>query len=134
MKTSQQTNMAFYQSLGKLFYAIAAADKHINKNEIDTLKTLVKKDWIQVDDYFDRFHSDTAYQIEIVFDWLVENPQSAKECFDSFVAFKAAHSSVFNKKVNTLIKKTAEAIAESFAETNKSEAKMLTQLTKVLNT
>ncbi|MFT5762102.1 MAG: hypothetical protein ACI8WA_001226 [Polaribacter sp.] len=38
MKPSQDTLLVFYQSLGKLFYAIAASDKHVKEIEFNTLK------------------------------------------------------------------------------------------------
>ncbi|NGY36599.1 hypothetical protein FQU23_003625 [Flavobacterium sp. XN-5] len=47
-------------------------DKTVQKEEIEKLKELVQKEWLPVEDSSDIFGSDSAYQIEIVFDWLVE--------------------------------------------------------------
>ena len=42
MKTKKKMTLKFYQNLGKLFYAIAAADKHVRDVEFDKLKELKK--------------------------------------------------------------------------------------------
>jgi len=42
MKPSQETIMDFYQNLGKLFYAIAAADNRVENAEFNALKETVK--------------------------------------------------------------------------------------------
>lgn len=122
----------FYQNLGKLFYAIAASDKVVKKEEIDTLKGIVEQEWVQIDDYQDEFGTDTAYQIEIIFDWLEENQPDAFLSFKEFSDFKKEHENLFNNKINTLILKTADAIAASFAGKNKSELIMLSKLKSIL--
>lgn len=124
MKPSKNTNILFYQNLGKLFYAVAAADKIIKEEEINALKEIVKKQWLDIDD----FNSDTAYQIEIVFDWLNVEKLTSKKCFDDFIDFKNEHPSVFTKEVIDLIYKTTRAIASSFSGVNKSELIILAKL------
>ena len=46
-------SVEFYQNLGKLFYAIAAVDKHVHDVEFDKLKTLIKEEWLIVDGFED---------------------------------------------------------------------------------
>lgn len=122
----------FYQHLGKLFYAIAASDKVIKKEEIDTLKNIVGKQWVPIDDYQDEFGTDMAYQIEIIFDWLEENQPDALLAFEEFSDFKKEHEKLFTPGINNLILNTAEAIAASFAGKNKSELIMLSKLKIIL--
>lgn len=122
----------FYQNLGKLFYAIAASDKVVKKEELDTLKSIVEQEWVNIDDYQDEFGTDTAYQIEIIFDWLEKNQPDAFLSFDEFSDFKKEHEKLFNTKINRLIWKTADAIADSFAGKNKSELIMLSKLKSIL--
>lgn len=122
----------FYQNLGKLFYAIAASDKVVKKEELDTLKSIVEQEWVNIDDYQDEFGTDTAYQIEIIFDWLEKNQPDAFLSFDEFSDFKKEHEKLFNTKINRLIWKTADAIADSFAGKNKSELIMLSKLKSML--
>lgn len=122
----------FYQNLGKLFYAVAASDKVVKMEEIDTLKDIVEQEWVSIDDYQDEFGTDTAYQIEIIFDWLEENQPDAFLAFEEFSDFKKEHEKLFNSNINKLIWKTADAIAASFAGKNKSELIMLSKLKSII--
>ena len=123
----------FYQSLGKLFYAVAASDKVVREPEIETLIQLVKSKWVPLDDFEDEFHEDAAYQIDTVFDWLnCEGGLKADNCFEEFKYFKKTHESLFTKKRKQLIWKTSNEIANSFSGKNKSEIIMLTRLKMIL--
>ena len=122
----------FYQNLGKLFYAIAASDKAVRKEEIDTLKSILEQEWLHIDDYQNEFGTDTAYQIEIIFDWLNENQPDSSNAFDEFSDFKKENEYLFNPKIKKLIWKTANAISSSFAGKNKSELIMLSKLKSIL--
>lgn len=122
-----------YQSLGKLFYAIAAADRVVRKEERDTLRSLVRQEWLEVDEVQDAFGSDAAYQIETVFDWLEENNLPAQELFLEFKDFKKEHEFLFDLEIKALIWKTCMNIATAFSGKNKKELVMLENLKKILN-
>jgi hypothetical protein len=126
------TAQAFYQNLGKLFYAIAAADKVVRKEEVTTLKEIVEKEWLKVDEINDEFGTDTAYQIEIIFDWLDENKPDADEAFNDFKEYREDHKNLFDQEIDQLIWKTADGIAASFAGKNKAEVIMLSKLKTLL--
>lgn len=129
METIERNSVRFYQNLGKLFYAIAASDKVVRKIEHARLKEIVKKEWLSVDDFEDDFHTDAAYQIEVVFDWLYnEEKLDAERWFTGFLEFKNNHEQLFNDDVKKLILKTSESIASSFSGKNKSELIMLAKL------
>jgi len=129
MENKERFSVQFYQKLGKLFYAIAAADNKVRKKEHNKLKEIVKTKWLTVDAYEDDFHTDAAYQIEVVFDWLHnEEKLEAKKWFDDFLEFKEEHPQLFDTAINDLILKTAHAIAASFSGKNKSELIMLARL------
>ncbi|MFO8145841.1 MAG: hypothetical protein ACQEWG_03350 [Bacteroidota bacterium] len=121
-----------YQNLGKLFYAIAAADKVVHEEEKNALKNIVKEDWVNVDDFKDDYGTDAAYLIEIIFDWLDENQPSAFSAFNDFRDFKKDNEEFFTPGINKLIWKTADQIASSFSGKNKSELIMLSQLKAIL--
>lgn len=121
-----------YQNLGKLFYAVAASDKVVREEEKNTLKNIVKKDWVGVDDFKDEYGSDAAYLIEIIFDWLDENEPPAFSAFNDFRDFKKGHEEFFTPEIKRLILKTADQIASSFSGKNKSELIMLSQLKAIL--
>ncbi len=122
-----------YENLGKLFYAIAISDGSVHVKEWDKLKEIVKADWLYVDKFTDRYGTDAANQIEIVFDGLMEYEKTSKECFQEFKDFYKEHPHAFSKEIKSLVKKTANAIAASFAGKNKSELIMLSKLELLLD-
>jgi len=133
MNTSLKLEIEFYQSLGKLFYAIAASDKIVREKEIETLIELVKSKWLPLDDFEDEFQVDAAYQIETVFDWLdCEGGLEADSCFKEFKSFKKENESLFSDKRKQLIWMTSTAIANSFSGKNKSELIILAKLKMLL--
>jgi hypothetical protein len=123
----------FYQSLGKLFYAIAMADKVVRPKEVEQLHHAVRQHWLKVDEDEDAFGTDAAYQISIVFDWLQEEAQGDTSYFDEFVDYFKAHPAKFSSKIKTMIYDTADTIASSFAGKNKSELVLLAKLKLILS-
>ena len=129
MKPSQNTIISFYENLGKLFFAIAAADNIVEEVEFNVLKKIVKDKWTKIDPVDDDFHSDAAYQIETVFDWLNnESFLNSETCYNEFIDFKKDHPSLFTEEIKSLIIKTATKIAASVADLNKSELKLVAKL------
>ncbi len=132
MKPSDKTMTLFYQQLGKLFYSMALVDGKIQQEEITELKKIVRKEWITLEDSIDSFQTDTAYQIEIVFDWLIENKWDSKQLIADFKQFQKEHKSLFTKRINELILKTVKAIAVSLYRKNKSEQLIMNELDSLL--
>ena len=134
MKPSQNTIISFYESLGKLFYAIAAADNVVEEIEFNVLKETVKNKWTKIDPIDDDFHSNSAYQIETVFDRLNnEGFSNSETCFNQFLEFKKEHPSLFTEEIKSLILKTAAKIAASVADLNKSELMLVARLSLEFN-
>ncbi|WP_310992176.1 hypothetical protein [Aequorivita marina] len=128
MENLDKPKLLFYQKTGELFYAIAAADKVVRKEEYNALKTVILEEWKNLDDYKDPFHTDAAHQMEVVFEWFDYEQLDANECFDSFADYKKENPELFTDERKQLIWKTANAIASSFAKKNKSEVILLTKL------
>ncbi|CAG2535199.1 MULTISPECIES: hypothetical protein [Maribacter] len=133
MENTAKTMNGLYESLGKLFYAVAMCDGSVHSNEWDKVKELVKEDWLYVDDFTDRYGTDAANQIEIVFDVLMETSKGSKECFGEFVEFYKEHPHAFSDEIKALTQKTAKAIANSFSGNNKSELILLAKIKLLLN-
>ncbi|WP_350285339.1 hypothetical protein [uncultured Croceitalea sp.] len=125
---------AFYQSLGKLFYAVAQADSSVHSKEIDTLKEMVREYWLQVDEVEDEYSTDAAFQIETVFDWLLEYEKSAQECYEEFEQFYTDHKVRFTDDIKYLTMATARAIASAFSGKNKAELITLGRLELLFRT
>lgn len=133
METKENTGLEFYRMMGKLFYAIASADKVVRKSEYNALIQIVNSNWIQLDEYEDEYHTDAAYQIEIVFGWLDYNKMDAEECFTEFEDYLKTHNNLFSEERKRLIWQTANKIASSFSGKNKSELILLTKLKLILD-
>ena len=132
MERNNETIVALYQLLGRVFYAAAQADKTVRPEEISKLKQIVKEDWLDFEDTADEFNSDSAYQIEIVFDYLVDKGVVQEDVIRELGEFKKIHSSLFTMALVELIMQTAYRIVSSFAKRNKSELVFLSQLRAVL--
>lgn len=130
--SNEKIGNEFYQSLGKLFYSVAMADNNVRPSEIMALRENVRKHWLSVDAIEDEFGTDAAYQIEIVFDWLQQEEKDSDTYYQEFVAFYREHPGKFTGTIKQLIFRTADAIASSFANKNKSELILLAKLKLLL--
>ena len=128
MKPKIITTEAFYQNMGKLFYAVAFADKRVRDEEFSKLQVCVLEYWLDYDDLLDVFGSDASYIIEAVFEGVEAFEEPAEDMFDAFVSYKREHPQLFTEKAKILITETASAIARSFSGMNKSELVMLGRL------
>ena len=133
MKPSHQTMTHLYEHLGKVFYCIAAVDTIVRKEEIDQLKQTLKTEWLPLENTYNEFGDDAAYEIEIVFDWLLANKWNFEQALPEFKTFKNEHPSLFSHQLNALILITAKSIAASFSGKNKSERTLLIQLSAILS-
>ncbi|WP_190811021.1 hypothetical protein [Flagellimonas sp. S3867] len=128
MRQSQIIGNEFYQNLGKLFYYVAMADKSIRAEEIDKLKTFIRKYWLDVDTIEDEYGKDAAFQIEAVFDRLLEFEANSEAGFNEFKAFYTENKEKFNSYIKVLVLDTAHAIANTVYGKNKAELIALANL------
>tara|TARA_R110002051_G_scaffold91205_3_gene160296 strand:+ start:62065 stop:62472 length:408 start_codon:yes stop_codon:yes gene_type:complete len=128
MKPKIITTEAFYQNLGKLFYAVAFADKRVRPEEFSKLQECVLEYWLDYDDLQDVFGSDASFLIEMVFEGVEAFEEPADEMYDAFVTYKREQPHLYTEKAKKLILDTAMAIAHSFSGLNKSELVMLGKL------
>lgn len=128
MEKVNEPELLFYQHIGELFYAIAAADKIVREAEYKELTRIVENKWRTMDDYQDKFGADASYQISIVFEWFDYERMNADDCFENFSNYYKENKKYFSEKRKKLIVTTAKKIASSFSGTNKSELIMITKL------
>lgn len=84
MRNTPKTMNGLYENLGKLFYAMAISNGSVHAKEWDKAKEIVKEDWLYVDDFTNRYGTDAANQIEIIFDGLMKYTKSSEECYVEF--------------------------------------------------
>jgi len=132
MQELEEPELIFFQKVGELFYAIAAADKIVREEEYNRLCNLVISHWKNLENIKDEFGTNAAYQIEIIFQWFDHEQADAQECYDGFTVYYEAHPELFTIKRKKLLLETANAIANSFADKNKAELMMLAKLKLLL--
>jgi hypothetical protein len=120
--------IAYFENLGKLFYAIAAVDKKIQSEEIEVLNQLIEDYWTDCDAIEGFSVRDPAYHIIITFEKLYASNIDSASAFSEFEALYKSDNTFFTKSVKYTIILTAEAIAKAFAKKNKTETRLLTQL------
>lgn len=130
MNLRQKADIEFYQNLGKLFYAIAAADNHVKDEEFNALKHIINNEWKSLSENPDNdFINNGTVTIIDTFKWLRnDNEYNAEICYNSFINYKRSHEDLFNKEIKSLIIKTASKITASYSSQNKSELMMLAKL------
>lgn len=117
-----------YEKLGYLFYAIAASDHHVRKEEVEKLKLLVGREWLPLEDSIDKYGTDSAHYISIAFDYLLNERVPSDEAFNVFADYYQLHAGAFSKQLKRKITSTASAIAEAFAHKNKNEKQYIHKL------
>ncbi|QHI35640.1 hypothetical protein IMCC3317_09860 [Kordia antarctica] len=128
MDSKQHLAISFYQHLGKLFYAIALADKKIKKVEFEVMKKHIsllnmEENLIAID-----IKINIEHQITSTFNMLYFEETDAQTCFNDFVTFKRTYESLFTASLKNTILKIAGKIASGFSNINKSELMMLAKL------
>ena len=123
-----------HQYLGKLFYAVAMADKKIEEEEIAALKTDILLRWYNLDSIPNGLILDGHQEILTVFTHLQNTNAESNICFSEFHEFFDAHKKLFNEDLRKLIWDTTQVIASSFANKNKSELILLAKLKMLLET
>ncbi|WP_420572906.1 hypothetical protein [Kordia sp.] len=128
MKKKISNTTAFYTHLGKLFYAVALADKKLQEGEFRTLKNELSTsnsltELLALDKEVDGKH-----YILSAFTLMFADKIDPRTCYDDFIAFKTTNEHLFTDSLQKRILKIAGKIASSFSDRNKSELIMLAKL------
>lgn len=118
----------FYMELGRLLYAIAAADGVVAEAEIAALKRVVKEELVPQHNGTDHFGSDQAFITEFEFDVLAERNATAEGAFDSFTTYMARHHHDLSTERKALIYRAADAVATAFHGVDKKQVPYLEEL------
>ena len=120
--------------LGKLFYAIAIADKKIHSKEIETLNKVIKEKWPASEQDSVISLSGSQNQIQNTFSQLQKIEADGETCFLEFRMYFIERPYLFTNELRIKIWDTAQLIANSFATKNKSELILLAKLKTLFNT
>lgn len=123
----------FYKELGRLLYAIAAADGKVSDKEVTTLKRIVSQELVPQEASTDHFGTDQAYITEFEFEVLADRNASVEGAFDSFIAYMARHKNDLAPERKDLIYRAADAVGSAFHGVNKAELPLLVELHRHLH-
>tara|TARA_R110002050_G_scaffold297339_2_gene458641 strand:+ start:55274 stop:55675 length:402 start_codon:yes stop_codon:yes gene_type:complete len=122
----------FYSEVGKLLYALAKADGNIATEEVKAIHQLILKDLVPLEKSTDEFGTDSAYYVEMEFDYLNENFAEPEDAFESFIDYVTDHYTAFDSHLKEAIYRVAETLTNSFHETNIKDHYMILKLRDVL--
>lgn len=122
----------FYVELGKLFYAIAAADGKIRPQEVQELKKIIRDDLVPMEDGHDRFGTDHAFLAEFEFEVLADKGIRPEAAYKSFLAYIKENNKHIDAQMRAKAVSIAEKIATSYRGINEPEKKLLEDLRKHL--
>lgn len=120
----------FFQKTGEVLFAIAISDKKIAPEEYEALQDLIQEE-LKLSS-LGKNEIKHINQMKNVFDWMIKNPKSADEILDEYKKFKNENPALFTPKIKYFIYKTANRIAGSYANKNKSELILLAKLHFIL--
>lgn len=123
----------FYSEVGKLLYALAKADGSIAPEEIKAIHQLVLNDLVPLEDSTDEFGTDSAFYVEMEFDYLNENFYDPDVAFNSFIDYVEDHYSAFDSHLKNAVLRVAETLTNSFHETNIKDHYMILKLKDVFD-
>jgi len=122
----------FYSEVGKLLYALAKADGNITDVEIKAIHKLVLEDLVPLEDSTDEFGTDSAFYVEMEFDYLNENLYDPDVAFNSFIDYVEEHYTAFDDKLKQAVYRVAETLINSFHETNIQDHRIILKLKEIL--
>jgi len=120
----------FFQKTGKILFAIAMADKKIVPQEYEALESLIQEE-LKLS-YLKEDEIRYINQLKNVFDWMIENPKSIDDILAEYKEFKNENLALFTPEIKDFIYKTANRIAGSYANKNKSELIVLAKIHFIL--
>lgn len=121
-------NSIFYKELGKLLYAIAAADNTITEAERKSLGKEISERLLHKERATDQFGTSKAWDTQFSFETTEELGVSADEAFNEFLDYIKEYKNEMSEDEVDICLKLADHIADSFHHINKKENKLLSQL------
>lgn len=122
----------FYAEVGKLLYALAKADGSIHPDEIKTIHQLVLNNLVPLETSTDEFGTDSAFYVEMEFDFLNEHFYDPEVAFNSFIDYVNDHYSAFDDILKETIFNVAETITTAFHKSNIQDHFFMVKLQETL--
>ncbi|MBL8002711.1 MAG: TerB family tellurite resistance protein [Flavobacteriales bacterium] len=123
----------FYKELGRLLYAIAAADGTIAKAEVERLHRIVAQELVPAEPATDKYGTDQAWITEFEFDVLADQGADPNGEFRSFIAYLRQHRKEVTSELRDTVLGMARSVAGAFHGINSAEAPLLAELERELD-
>jgi hypothetical protein len=127
-------NSLFYKELGKLLYAIAAADNNISDAERKTLGKEISERLLHKEIATDKYGTNKAWETQFAFETADDAGTSSDDAFHEFLSYTKAYKNELSDDEVDICLKLADHIADSYHHINKKENKLLAQLRNFLMT
>lgn len=126
-------NQHFYKNIGKLMYAIVKYDGRVSREEIDSVKKIVRQQLVPLDEGVDAFGTDNAFITEFEFETLLEKNKDASKTLDEFFDFFKEHHFKDPNEWKSLCLKITDAIAKDTQHTNKRKKEIIELINVKIN-
>lgn len=118
----------FYKELGHLLYAVAMADKKIQKKEVKALHEFVSKDLALFETSSDSSGMNKAYYVDFEFEDYANKNISIEEAHDSFMKFLDANLMEIDSELIEKSVIAVERVGKAFRKLNKVEKQMIDKI------
>lgn len=125
-------NSLFYKELGKLLYAIAAADNNISDAERKSLGKEITERLLHKERSTDSYGTSKAWDTQFSFETTEDQGATADEAFHEFLGYIKSYKNELSEDEVDICLKLADHIADSYHHINKKENKLLAQLRQSL--
>jgi hypothetical protein len=125
-------NSLFYRELGKLLYAIAAADNNITSAERKSLSNEITQRLLHKERSTDAYGTNKAWDTQFSFETTEDQGTTVDEAFDEFLDYIKTYKNQLKEDEVDICLKLADHIADSYHHINKKENKLLAQLRQAL--
>ena len=123
-----------YTGLGFLLYSIAACDGKVRPEERATLKALIEKHWLPLENSRDDLGTDEGRYVDIGFDYAHDEAIPPEKAFERFADHVRREPANFDEGLRHMIFQSAVEIAAACAGRNKAELTRLVALQNLFKT
>lgn len=127
-------NALFYQELGKLLYAVAAADETITPQERNALNKGIRERLLHRERDTDRYGTSEAWLTDFSFETAEDTLLSPKEALQEFLDFAKLYKNELSDDEIEICLKLSDHMANAYHRTNQKENEFLMQLRNFLHT
>ena len=125
-------NALFYQKLGKLLYAVAAADEKVTPQERIALNNEIRERLLHKERDTDGYGTNEAWLTDFSFETAEDLLLAPSESFQEFLDFAKLYKNELSEDEIEICLRLSDHMANAYHQINKKENKILSQLRNFL--